>query len=545
MNYGRFFRLNNEKSDLSRGIAFYDYIWIEDEGNGENGTPKYPVYLTISHNSIDFRAHYHEDSNTNGKHISKHLHNIILSLPLSANLDVKDGLTEALVKGWLTNFPQHEDGGSNYLHGKLKDAILNDKNNGLCYTDLTVFNKNQNISIIQEAKNFLLFCKDGCTNSKDNQCPNVHEYCQKCNESCKHLKAYTFQKFIRILILDFLFDLEQTKVFETSPHYEHISIKLKENFFFNALAAKANFYYLRKIITEKVKPVIDKLDKINNQILALYPYDGHNYTNEDIENKLKEREQEENELAKLSIYVEYYLKAKMQWEKAIRSPKSEENFNGYEDEWFRDPEIEMRNVYNGLKGVKTTGSLEETRKRNEKKSKYWRIAHYDIFTDKYIMSKYLLIPRVLISIAAAWFTFILGSNLWGDISTKINPTCWVVGLFCSGLCFVSFRWLIYLRTKPKINLSYKKKGMWCIILRGAFYMTALGFVYSAVIGAILRIFVSHTKESCGQLQYCHCCQWQYWFGEKAHFYWVAVCLAVFIGVVIQSFMDEKTPADEL
>jgi hypothetical protein len=41
----------------------------------------------------------------------------------------------------------------------------------------------------------------------------------------------TINRFIRKLILDFMFDLELTKVFQTSPHYEHISVKLKENYF--------------------------------------------------------------------------------------------------------------------------------------------------------------------------------------------------------------------------------------------------------------------------------------------------------------------------
>lgn len=509
LNYGNFFRLNNKKSDLGKGIAVFDYIWLRDNEN-DNDSSEFPVYVTISKDSIDFHAHYHNDyTDTNGKHTHKHLHNTILSLPLSANLDVKDGLTGALVEGFKTNFPRYNKDGSNYLFKLLLKIILKERKIPIDYSSLAVFGEN-NKNIIQ-----LFFEKLGLDyNAKDYNCKDFIKAIRTAYRSEKLFKC-----FIRKLILDFMFDLEQTKVFQTSPHYEHISIKLKENYFFSALAAKANFYYWPEIIEEK----------------------------------LKEKEDSESQLSELTVYAEYYLKAKMQWEKAIRSPKAEENFNGYEDKWFDDPEIEMKNVY---KVEILKESVERLKKENEpfwqrlmqnnKLSHKWRIAHYDFFfrKDKWCKNyHWFIFSRIFISIAAVWLTFILGSNLWGNLKSdsfiKINPDSYNVWYFCVALCLASPAWLAYLGIKNKIKFS----KIWHIICGGAAYMAFWGFIYSAVIGGFLRVFAF--EKECSNYDYnihCSCC---YWFGEQSHFYWVGVCLAVFSGIVIQSFMDKKMPAEEL
>jgi hypothetical protein len=177
-------------------------------------------------------------------------------------------------------------------------------------------------------------------------------------------------------------------------------------------------------------------------------------------------------------------------------------------------------------------------------SRKWRVEHYDVW---FCGRHWIWNSRLFIPILSVWLTFILGSNIWGNLNTlhKIIPnSCMVLG-FCVVLCLGSSGWLAYLGTKNKVK--FKSCKIKLIIYGSAFYMTFVSFVYSAIIGAILRIFVFHTKECeyCGELRYNHCHQWQYWGGEQAHFYWVAVCLAVFIGIVIQSFMDNKSPADEL
>jgi hypothetical protein len=95
----------------------FNYIWLRDNDSG-NGSPEFPIYVTISKDSIDFHIHYHEDYTESNRHIHKHLHNTTLSLPLSVNLDIKDGLIGALVEGLKTNFSRYnkeESASSNYL----------------------------------------------------------------------------------------------------------------------------------------------------------------------------------------------------------------------------------------------------------------------------------------------------------------------------------------------------------------------------------------------------------------------------------------------
>ena len=325
MNYGRFFRLNNTKSDLSRAIVFYDYIWLKDNDCVKNGTPEYPVYLTVSHDSIDFHVHYHNDYTDNeGNHIHKHLHNAILTLPLSANIEIKDGLTEALVESWNTNFPEYDDEQCNYLFELLFKTILKYDDNSHNYSNLVIFcDENKNDSIVDSVINRIKSLVDAFDKNANED--KIKVYIKQVATSIKDKKPL-FQCFIRKLILDFLFDLEQTKVFQTSPHYEHISIKLKENYFFNALANKAKYYYYRKI-----EPSIKPSQK----------------------NK--------------SFFLEnYFLPAEEQWIKSIMDPRSDHNFT-LEKEWFDNPEEEMVKVYADINGVTLCDKTDKTDKTTQRK----------------------------------------------------------------------------------------------------------------------------------------------------------------------------------
>jgi hypothetical protein len=169
-------------------------------------------------------------------------------------------------------------------------------------------------------------------------------------------------------------------------------------------------------------------------------------------------------------------------------------------------------------------------------SRKWRVEHYDLwFWGRHLIWN----SRLFIPILSVWLTFILGSNIWGNLDTlhRIIPNGCIVGCFCIVLCLGSLGWLSYLGTKNKVK--FKSCKTWFIIYGSALYMTFLSFIYSAATGAILRIFVFENGD---YKIHRNCC---YWFGEKSHFYWIGVCLALFIGIVIQSFMYNKSPADEL
>src|SRR5690606_1117324 len=109
MNYGRFFSLDHESSLFQNGIAVYYYREVKDQKNNDTDdlSSKFPIYLTISKQSLDFRAHYY--SNINEEPYHTHLHNLILSLPISTNLEIKDRLTEVLTEAYDTNFPNNSN----------------------------------------------------------------------------------------------------------------------------------------------------------------------------------------------------------------------------------------------------------------------------------------------------------------------------------------------------------------------------------------------------------------------------------------------------
>jgi hypothetical protein len=535
--------LNGDKSDIGNGIAVFDYIWLRDAGHTDES--KYPIYLTITRESIDFRVHYcDERRNTgeDGKTIVKHLHNTILSLPLSDNMDVKDGLTGALVGGYKTNFPTWEKDESNYLFKLLASTIRDhDSKKENVYSTLKEFNVNieelkeifDDVEKIKYEKYKVTKDKafDQCierlrTNDKDSQYVALTEKIKKYNREGRFL----FSRFIRKLILDFIFDLEHTRVFQSSPYYENISIKLKANYFFSALAAKANFYYQTKNLSD-FKPTPKQPRSID-------------------------------------IEVEYYLKSEIEWTKHIRNIKSEENFNGYQDEWFNDPIDEMKAVYDKKK-PHINGRLEEEekeRKKNkEKKDKLiaqyeangklsdkWRIAHYDIWTSYFsFLPRCFIFPRLFISTVAAWLTFILGSGLWGNIGDggfqRITDHIYVVIGFCFALCLACFFWIRNSGLKHKIAPVKKIKTLYT---KSSVWITCTGFIYSLIIGLILTMFIY--EEVDGKNHFPLTEGWEtVWdnmvciFCHPVPYLWVGVCLSMFISLVIQSFMDNKPPTESL
>ena len=114
----------------------------------------------------------------------KYIHTEILHLPLSKNLAVKDNLTSVLVNA--------------YDHELLGADKYKNETRRMGYSSLERFK-----------------------GKEDNIC--------------------------RYLILDFLFDLEHSRVFENSPFYEEVEIRLKENLFFSAIAAVSAYDYNKKM----------------------------------------------------------------------------------------------------------------------------------------------------------------------------------------------------------------------------------------------------------------------------------------------------------
>lgn len=217
MNYGRFFVLDMQTSELAEGIAVFNYKSLKAEDKKSDKTPQYPVYLTITHHSIDFKVHYY---NEEGEQLrGEHLHCVILSLPLCTDSDIKDELTEKLNGIFNIPFPHIKN---NYLNKLLRRQLkkTEEAGQGITYSSLSVFG-------IQYKR-----------------LPG---------------REHNIIGLIRKLFLDFLFDLEHTDVFCNSIYYESI-LKLYQNYLFTAISNKAKYFYYREQLKQPALKSVDWIE---------------------------------------------------------------------------------------------------------------------------------------------------------------------------------------------------------------------------------------------------------------------------------------------
>ncbi len=351
MNYGRFFVLDLESSDLAKGVAVFNYRSVKAYDHAcDSITPKYPFFLTITKDAIEFKVHYMQarlkkrddlDQNRNlfdyqtihitpqtdaefpkDKLDSIHVEAVILSLPLSSNLDVKDLLTGAIKRSYSVEFPRSEKENKepsdkndehNYLirlmdWKKLKPTDEDDK--GISFSSLPVF------GIYSE--------KDKKKRLRMKQRGKEIDYNADIREKGQ------INKFLRKLLLDFMFDLEHTDVFKNAANYEEFAIKLRGNFFFVALMSKANFYYYRAVLEKELTENRDDrgfaLKKMKFQ--AAFLDSAEKRWIEALQNPLANKEFPQ-------------LKSWYRIDEHLFKKKKNDRFQG----WFSDPETELNRVY--------------------------------------------------------------------------------------------------------------------------------------------------------------------------------------------------------
>lgn len=227
MNYGRFFEFDFESSYPQKGIAVFNYRWLKEEKSDNKKSPRYPIYLTITPESLSFNLHYlHQDDNND----YRHYHNTIIELRLSPSVDVANGLIESINNAYDAQFPFKEKDGVRPINDYL-----------LCLIKKSF-----------QAQD----CPVGGYSSLDGFEPETEKNFDKNNEGKKpHL--------LRKIILDFLFDMEFTNVFKNVAFYDDLSTNLKSNFIFNALMNKARYYYYRTELC--AKEVIDCCESVDDK----------------------------------------------------------------------------------------------------------------------------------------------------------------------------------------------------------------------------------------------------------------------------------------
>ena len=283
MNYGRFFEFDFESSIIEKGVAVFNYRWLEQKRPDDGKkTPLHPIYLVFTQDSIKFNLHYLENKNYGDAEkkdsVWRHYHNTIIEFRLSSNLDVSDGLTDVLNDTYRALFPVS-------VNTQLRKDIE------VSFDSQDCWEKGFN--------GFACFEPEGKDVYGDNVNVNNH--------------------FLRKIILDFLYDLEFTDVFMNVPFYDRLSVKLKENFLFNALMNKTRYYYYRTVLSnmEVIEPCLNDRDE--------------NWDNmEKTERKIRS-------------FIELYAKSEQDWVNSILDKRAMLQF--HESPWFEESNEELEQVY--------------------------------------------------------------------------------------------------------------------------------------------------------------------------------------------------------
>lgn len=369
MNYGRFFALDMEASRLEDGIAVFNYTWLRDEKANIGDvkiSPEYPIFVSItpsfvrfilqyctykdpSNNTTPFSFSPHQDSKT---HII-HMESMLLELPLTSSSG--PGLAATIKRIYNTPFPINLGDNENYIQYLLERSSNSNDNNsiasnllkvdGIDYSSLSIWNM-----IDEDEKN------DG---------KNDNRKYYKLYETEVNKKERYYNKFLRKLFLDFLFDVIHSDVFHNSAHYNQMYGALMSDFFCSSIIKKAEFYYQRALVND-----IYKNEKFTEPFKA---YDV--------------------------IYAEALDLAERNWLECIQSPLADKHFvftpNWYESKhsydndpdkrsnytWFADPEEELRRVFNGEKCAIDAQSILSSKDLFKKSKKTPETTELDISLD--------------------------------------------------------------------------------------------------------------------------------------------------------------------
>ena len=361
MNYGKFFRLNKNLSRIEDGFAIYDYIDLPAyfaPSMDNKMSPKYPISLMITSSSVILRLHYSaykiEEGNTKEKDLKypkyyydyeltgdlrvnqgkvkprdmtkiAHMEEVVLELPYMNT--VNKNLADTIKSIYNTEFPQkitdkeddNKDGistGGRYLEKLIRKRYLEE-------------NIKEGKDIHSHLYHSLRRISDGTPSYSTLWLMGLVMGEKDDVRYLRTDKKGNVVGFLRKLLLDFMFDLKHSDVFQNSAYYQNMYSGLMSDFYFSALMHKCEYYYYRKLIR---KAIDDKHFEDNQKNIT-------------------------------TLYAEELFRAEELWVKDIMSPQAEIHFdynytgsNKYLRElfekyhfskwssWFAEPEEEMKRV---------------------------------------------------------------------------------------------------------------------------------------------------------------------------------------------------------
>ena len=360
MNYGRYFKLNQKVSKVVDGVTVYDYIDLPaffGRSKDTPQTPKYPVSLVITNDAVRFRLHYtsykldwykkkNEDPGytkvpeyrlhlqnmfalnkesipKNSYPTSVHMEEVIMELPfVDTNL-----LAGNIKEVWETLFPMPKKFGGRYFHELLDRRYGTDEKMS---DDEKVSDVEKELykTIRKAAKQTISYSRLEIMGvSKDEDICDGGEV----------------KKFLRKLLLDFMFDLRHSDIFQLNPHYRQMLSGLMSDYYFASLLHKCEYYYQRELV---------------NSITPAHATNGENGLNDVDMNFVK-------------LYCKDFFRAEDHWIHDIMDIRAEEAFKRDDDDgqtWFKYPEEEMRAIcFENDGGEKECGENTGDEKANDVK----------------------------------------------------------------------------------------------------------------------------------------------------------------------------------
>lgn len=415
MNYGRYFRLNQALSKVVDGVAIYDYIDLPayfGPSVDNPMSPKYPISVTVTSETVCFRLHYsafkiekksldkvnklrlnenekrrildsdfpqyaYNEDDINNKTLPKinnegltdvgmaHMEEVILELPYTDN--ISSCLSDTIKDIYSSTFPQVVDENIS-MGGRFLEQLIRKRypskdfrtdENGI---ERHLYDELRKVmdDMVSYSRLWLMDLYKG---------GRVDLYKEIKDENSSKSKEIIIG-FLRKLLLDFMFDLKHSDVFQNSANYQRMFSGLMSDFYFSALMHKCEYYYYRDLVMGKMREVDGMKDDDKKRILTLYG-DNLRKTEElwtqDIMNPVSEKyfeysfgnTHEVKKEKKDSIQQTWIEKIKgwgVVFVQKCKSPKNsidkflvtinvlEDNKLINRDSWFAEPEEEMRRV---------------------------------------------------------------------------------------------------------------------------------------------------------------------------------------------------------
>lgn len=384
MNYGKFFRLNIENTCIEEGITIFEYIGFtayDDLTSGKPMSPKYPITLVVNSTSVKFILHYcafrskgtttyeFEIDNILPKSIDGlsvvHIEETLIELPFAGK--GSESLTDIIKKLYRSQFPRVERNQKN----NDKEEEQSSSEELAKYGNRFVYNRLNKLFKEERFPHSKVYSP-----SPNNGHYHIHAYsaldCMGSIGGWKTLDVFDrdgrCNGFLRKLMLDFMFDLNHSDIFQNSSNYHAMYTGLMANFYFSALLHKSEFYFYRQLLWDEAK------DKEVGALKDLYGELSYFETKGEGSSASVEMDEA------IKLYADKKRRAEALWVNDIMSPQAEMLFfydsveisiwdrtigriNGVKNssqtqkhsaankigsnkqkEWFEDPETEMRNV---------------------------------------------------------------------------------------------------------------------------------------------------------------------------------------------------------